>query len=206
MKVLIFGATGSVGRQLVAQALAQHTVTAFTRTPAKLETVHPNLQIVEGDVLDHASVERAVKGQEAVLCSLGAGRKGTVRAEGTRIIIQAMERAGVKRFICQTTLGVGESRGNLNFFWRRVVFGLILRPAFLDHVQQEDYVKRSNLEWTLVRPAAFTNGDRTGCYQHGFAPTQKRLELNISRADVANFMLKQLTDDIYLCKTPGLSY
>lgn len=140
-----------------------------------------------------------------MLCSLGAGRKGIVRAEGTRVIVQAMERAGVKRLVCQTTLGVGESWGNLNFFWQRVMFGLILRPAFADHVQQEGYVRRSGFDWTIVRPAASTSGDRTGSYQHGFAPTQKGLELNIS-ADVADFMLKQLTDDTYLYKTPGLSY
>jgi putative NADH-flavin reductase len=207
MRLVIFGATGSIGRQLVEQALAQgHAVTALARNPAKLDLKHPNLKIVQGNVMDFASVEKAVQGQEAVLCSLGAGRKGTIRSEGTRHIICAMEKAGIRRFICHTTLGVGDSQGNLNFFWKYIMFGIILRDAFADHVSQEKYIMQSRLDWTIVRPAAFTNGERTGVYRHGFTATDKALTLKISRADVADFMLKQLTDDTYLHKTPGLSY
>jgi putative NADH-flavin reductase len=125
MRILIFGSTGSVGRQLVEQALAQgHVVTAFARDPAKLDIKHANLRVVQGDVMDFASVEKAVQGQEAVLCSIGAGRKGTVRSKGTRHIVRAMESAGVRRFICQTSLGVGDSWGNLNFFWKYIMFGI----------------------------------------------------------------------------------
>lgn len=207
MKLLIFGSTGSIGRQLVNQALEQgHTVTAFARDTAKVDIKHNNLQIAQGDVMDPASVEKVVQGQEAVLCSLGAGRKGTVRSEGTRNIISAMEKVGVRRFICQSTLGVGDSRGNLNVFWKYIMFGLLLRPAYADHVSQENYVKQSRLDWTIVRPAAFTDGERTGQYQHGFSGSDKTTKLKISRADVADFMLKQLIDDTYLHKTPGLSY
>ena len=155
MKLVIFGATGSIGRQLVEQALAQgHVVTALARNPVKLNLKHPNLKVVQGDVMDLASVEKAVQGQEAVLCALGAGRKGTIRSEGTRHIVRAMEKAGIRRFICQTTLGVGDSQGNLNFFWKYLMFGLILREAFADHVNQEKYIKQSRLDWTIVRPAS----------------------------------------------------
>jgi putative NADH-flavin reductase len=207
MKLIIFGATGSIGRQLVEQALAEgHTVTAFVRDPARLELKHTNLKMIQGDVMDLASVEKAVQGQEAVLCALGAGRKGTIRSEGTRNIISAMEKAGVRRLICQTTLGVGDSQGNLNFFWKRIMFGLILREAFADHVKQENYIKQSGLDWTIVRPGAFTNGKRTGAYRHGFGGSDKRLSLKISRADVADFMLKQLANNTYHHQTPGLSY
>jgi putative NADH-flavin reductase len=207
MKLVIFGATGSIGRQLVEQALAQgHEVTALARNPVKLDLKHPNLKVIQGDVMDFAAVEKAVQGQEAVLCALGAGRKGTVRSEGTRHIVRAMEKAGARRFICQTTLGVGDSEGNLNFFWKRIMFGIILREAFADHVKQENYIKQSRLEWTIVRPAAFTDGKHTGVYRHGFTAGDKALTLKISRADVADFMLKQLSDNSYLHKTPGLSY
>lgn len=207
MKLLIFGSTGSVGRQVVNQALEQgHAVTAFARDATKLGIGHNNLQFAEGDVMDPASVETAVQGHDAVLCSLGAGRKGSVRAEGTRNIISAMEKAGVRRFICQSTLGVGDSRGNLNVLWKYIMFGLLLRPAYADHVSQENYVTQSHLDWTIVRPAAFTDGEYTGQYRHGFPGTDKTTKLEISRADVADFMLKQLLDDTYLHKTPGLSY
>ena len=207
MKLAIFGSTGSIGHHLVAQALEQeHTVTAFARNPAKLETEHPNLTVFEGDALDSASVEKAVDGQDAVLCALGAGAKGAIRLEGTRNIVRAMEKAGVSRLICLSTLGVGDSRDNLNFFWKHIMFGLLLRGAYADHESQEDCVKESRLDWTLVRAAAFTDGNRTGVYRHGFQSTDKTIKAKISRADVADFILKQLTDRTYLHETPGLSY
>lgn len=207
MKVLIFGATGSVGQHLVQQALARgHIVTVFVRDAAKLGDARAEVRVVLGDVMDSASVEEAVAGQDAVLCSLGAGRKGRVRSGGTLNIVRAMEKMGVRRFVCQTTLGVGDSSGNLNFFWRYVMFGLLLREAFADHEMQEEHVGQSGLDWTLVRPGAFTDGKRTGVYRHGFPGTEKGASLKISRADVADFMLGQLADDAYVHRTPGLSY
>jgi putative NADH-flavin reductase len=207
MKLVIFGSTGSIGHQLVVQALEEgHTVTAFARNRAKLEIQHSDLTVVQGDALDSASVGKAVDGQDAVLCSLGAGAKGTIRSEATLNIVRAMEKAGVSRFICLSTLGIGNSRANLNFFWKYIMFGLLLRRAYADHVSQEDCVKESCLDWTIVRPGAFTDGNRTGVYRHGFPSTDKTIKAKISRADVADFMLKQLTDRTYLHETPGLSY
>ncbi|MDH3351659.1 MAG: NAD(P)H-binding protein, partial [Gammaproteobacteria bacterium] len=88
MKILIFGATGTVGRELVTQALEKgHEVTAFARNPSKLEIEHPSLEIIEGDVMESALVDRAVPGHDAVLVALGAGTKGQVRATGTRNIV-----------------------------------------------------------------------------------------------------------------------
>lgn len=207
MKALVFGATGSVGRHVVERGLARgYEVTAFVRDPAGLGLEHGGLTVVRGDVLDPASVEEAVRGHEAVLCSIGAGRKGVVRSEGTRNIVRAMQEMGVRRLVCQTTLGAGESSGNLDFFWRRVMFGFLLRDAFADHERQEAHVRGSRLDWTIVRPAAFTDGGPTGAYRHGFPPDKRGLKLKISRADVADFMLDQLTGDSYVHRTPGLSY
>jgi putative NADH-flavin reductase len=103
-------------------------------------------------------------------------------------------------------LGVGDSNDNLNFFWKRIMFGWFLKQVFLDHELQEKYVRSSNLEWTIVRPSAFTNGEKTENYLHGFSPKDKSTKLKISRADVADFILKQVTDKKYLHQTPGLSY
>ena len=207
MKVLVFGATGTTGRVVVERALELgYAVTAFVRNPAKVESRHANLTVFPGDAMDPASVEKVVQGHDAVLCSLGAGLKGKVRSEGTRNIIRAMEKAKIRRFICQSTLGVGDSRGNMNAYWKYIMFGLLLRRAYADHVKQEELIKQSPLDWTIVRPAALTDGERTGNYRHGFSAKAKDLTLEISRADVADFMLKQLNDDTYLCATPGLSY
>jgi len=207
MKLIIFGATGSIGKQVVNQALEQgHQVTAFVRTAAKMAIEHDNLHISLGDVMDPISVESAIKSHEAVLVSIGAGRKGTVRSDGTSNIIKAMKKVGVRRLICQSTLGVGSSRGNLNALWKYIMFGLVLRPAYADHVQQEAHVIKSGLDWTIVRPGAFIDGELTGQYKHGFPGTDKTTKLKISRNDVADFMLKQLFDTKYLHKMPGLSY
>ncbi len=207
MKIVVFGATGAVGRELVTQGLEiGHAVTAFVRDRSKLTICQTNLDIIEGDVLDSAAVDRAVAGQDAVLVALGAGSKGQVRSAGTRSVVQSMQKSDVRRLICLSTLGVGDSRGNLNFLWKYVMFGMLLRAAYADHVSQEEHVIHSGLNWTIVRPAAFTDGERTGDYRHGFPATESGLKLKVSRADVADFMLAQLADSRYVHKTPGVSY
>jgi uncharacterized protein YbjT (DUF2867 family) len=207
MKIIIFGATGSIGRHLVDQALTQgHNVTAFARNPAALDRHHENLTGYAGDVRDAASVAGAVKDHDAVMIALGAGRKGGVRSAGTKNVIDAMRAHGVKRLVCETTLGAGDSYDALNFFWKRLMFGLLLRPAFADHQAQEIHIRNSDLDWIIVRPAAFTDGPATTAYMHGFPATEKNLTFKISRADVAGFMLRQIADDTYLRQTPGLSY
>ena len=207
MRIIIFGSTGSIGQLLVQQALDEnHIVTAFVRNPDKLKNTHPNLKIFQGEVLKPDDVEKAISNHDAVFCSLGAGSKGSVRAEGTRHIINAMEKLGVKRFICQSTLGAGDSRGNLNFFWKYFMFGVLLRKAYHDHELQEKYVMQSKLDWTITRPAAFVDGPRTQHYRHGFGDSEKGLTLKISRADVADFLLKQLTTNMYLRRAAGQSY
>jgi putative NADH-flavin reductase len=207
MKIAIFGATGLTGSELLKQALQSgHEVTAFVRTPEKIMEKHENLRVFQGDVLDFPAVEQAVEGQDAVFCVLGAGRNGSVRSRGTENIVQAMEKTGVRRLIVQSTLGAGDSKANLNFWWKYIMFGLLLRQAYADHERQEEIVVRSGLEWTLVRPAALVKGALTGKYHHGDLRSNKTLTLKISVPDVADFLLKQLTDPIYLRKTTGISY
>ena len=209
MKLLVFGSTGSTGRELVRQALERgHDVTAYARNPAKIDDIqHANIRVVRGDVLDPAAVESAVAGQEAVLSAIGAGAGRTsLREDGTRNIIEAMQRTGVRRLIVQSSLGVGDSRANLSFFTKYIVVSIFLRHAFADHERQEAAVKQSSLDWTIVRPPYLTDGARTRAYRHGFPITDTSIKGKISRADVADFMLEQLTHDTYLHQTVGVSY
>lgn len=207
MKLIIFGATGTIGRHLVERALSQgHQVTAFARQPQELESDSQNLSLYTGDVFDQDTVADAVDGHHAVAIALGSGRKATVRSIGTKHIVAAMQRHGVRRLTCLSTLGAGDSRPLLNFFWKHIIFGLLLRDAYADHQAQEVCIRESGLDWVIVRPGAFTDGPATGAYRHGFLPTQKNLKLKISRADVADFMLAQLSGDAYLHQSPGLSY
>ncbi|MGW0245957.1 NAD(P)-dependent oxidoreductase [Nocardia goodfellowii] len=206
MRIAVFGATGTVGRVVVEQALAQgHEVTAFTRNAAGVGRQHERLRVVEGDVFDPNSVERAVAGQDAAIIALGDDRKGQVRFGGTKSVIEAMNRTGVKRLIVQSSLGVGDSRPNLNFLWKYVIFGIVLRKAYADHGRQEELVRASDLDWTIVRPAAFTDGPRTGAYRRGFGPDEQGLRLKIARADIAEFYLEQLTDPAYVRRAVSIS-
>jgi putative NADH-flavin reductase len=207
MKLIIFGATGSVGIPLVEQALrSNHQVTAFTRNRQKLSSIkHPHLTIFEGDILDPVAVQKAISEHDCVLCVIGDGNKGGIRAVGTRNILSAMQKSNARRFICQTTVGLGESRANLNFFWKYIMFGLLLKKAFADHEKQEQYIFESELDWTIVRPTAFTNGTLTKSYKYDFGPEEKNLRLTISRADVADFILKQVTTDAFLRRAVSVS-
>lgn len=209
MKVIVFGATGTVGKLAVEEALiAGHEVTAFARSPEKLELTSPKLRRVSGDAMEQADVDAAIKGQEVVIVALGSGksRKSLIRSGGTRNVIAAMKAHGVKRLICQSTLGAHESWSNLSFFWKRIMFGALLRPVFKDHELQEDLVRASGLDWTIVRPSAFTDGPAKGGFKIGFDPKERNLTLKISRADIAAFLSRQIVDHTFLHRAVGISY
>ena len=210
MRSIVFGSTGGTGRRIVTQALEQgHHVTAFARSPEKLNIAHENLQMLQGDVLDYPSVEQAIAGQDVVLCALGLSAildKSQLRANGTKNIIRAMEKNGVTRLICQSSNGVGDTSKTLPFLMKYIIAPFMLRRVFADHESQEELIKASRLDWTIVRPTSLTNGEKTGAYQQGLTLDNRTAAFKISRADVADFMLKQLVDNRYLHKTPSISY
>lgn len=208
MKIIVFGATGTVGIEIVKQGLATgHQVTAFVRDPDKLANVrHERLRVVQGDVQNIETLESALLGQEAVLCALGDGAKGKIRAVGTGNIMEGMTNVGINRLICQSTLGAGDSYNSLNFLWKYIMFGILLRRALADHNLQEKLIRDSSLDYTIVRPSAFSNGDITKNYEVDFDNNRKGLNLKINRADVADFMLTQLTNNKYLKKTVSISH
>lgn len=209
MKVLILGATGKVGRHLVKQALEQgHDVTAFVRSPEKLGPLREKLRLAKGDVLDIGSLVAATRGQDCVLCALGMPllNKEGLRATATANIIQAMEEVGVRRLVCLSALGTGDSADLLPFRYKFILVPLLMRHLYADHGLQESHIRQSDLDWVIARPANFVEGKRTGEYRHGFTAADDAPTLKISTADVADFMLKQMDDDTYLRRAPALSY
>ena len=192
VNVAVFGATGGIGIELVGQALGLgHSVTAFVRDPAPLADRGDGLTIVTGDVRAPADVARAVRGQEAVLCALGASdlKKTTIRATGTANIIRAMEHEGVRRLIVVSAMGIGTSWTSLSLF-NRLFLATVLRSARADHQAQEAAVTASGLDWTIVRPSGLVNAPGTGVYDVG--ENVRATTSRIPRADVAHLILNEL--------------
>jgi putative NADH-flavin reductase len=210
MKVLVLGATGATGRHLLTQALAQgHFVTALARNPSKLETRPPDLAVVQGDVTDRGAVECAVRSQDAVLCALGSStplRHDPTLVAGIGNLVGAMERLQVKRLVYLSFLGVHDGRGQLSLLGRYLVAPLLLRKVAADHEVKEAIIRRSPLEWVVVRPPRLTNGRRTGVYRSGEDIHATMVIPRVSRADLAEFMVDQLTSDTYLRSTPAIMY
>lgn len=210
MKLLIIGGTGGTGKELIKQALEQgHSLTALVRNPEKVKITHQNLSVIKGNVLDFDKVQEVVAGQDAVLSALGHKRffiKTNILSEGTKNIIHAMEKHNVNRFICVTSLGINDSRFKLGLYYTLFVIPVIIFFYFWDKAKQEKLIRSSKLNWTIVRPGQLTNGRKRGSYKHGANVGNYILTKTISRADVAHFILCQLSDATYLHKTPGLTY
>ncbi|NQY62057.1 NAD(P)-dependent oxidoreductase [Cognatishimia sp.] len=208
MKVIVFGATGTVGRLSVESLLkAGHSVTAFARSPQKLNLSDPELSLVAGDAMKLLEVTEAVAGHDAVVVTLGAGmsRKSKIRSQGTLNVIKAMQTHGVRRLIAQSTLGARDSWPTLNFWWKRVMFGALLAPVFRDHELQEQLVEASGLDWTIVRPGAFTDKATKRQVIEDVPNTARGLELKIARSELARFLTRQISDRQYIGRAVGLS-
>src|SRR5213083_2617926 len=190
VKVVIFGATGQTGRLLTERADANgHQVTAFVRDPARMDLPGGSARVIQGDVLDSAAVDRAVAGQEAVLVALGtATRRGSpqVLPQGIRHILAAMERHGVRRIVVLSAAR------------------MFLPGVYREHSAMLEDLRTRNLDWIAVRPVILTNGPWTGRYR---VVTEgiPRGGYRISRSDVADFMIRQLTGEEFVRKMPAIA-
>lgn len=209
MRILVVGASGGTGREIVRQGLERrHEVTAFVRRPERLGIEQERLRVAVGDVRSPSTVHAAMAGQEAVLSALGHKRwfyPNDILSGGTRAIVEAMREAGVRRLVCETSLGVGDSVGRLGLYYTLFTIPFILPFYYWDKGRQERVVRASGLDWTIVRPAVLTNRPARGRYRHGPAVGSYLLTRRVSRADVAAFMLDQLTDATFLRAAPGLA-
>jgi uncharacterized protein YbjT (DUF2867 family) len=203
MKVLVLGATGGTGRLIVRDAMTKgHSVVALVRAKARSDL--PGAELIEGDARDEATLVRALDGCDAVVSSLGAGmgfRDVDLLTVATRGLVAAMTRTDVRRLICISALGVGDSRGHGGFIFDRLFKPLLLGPAYKDKDRQEAAIRASSLDWVVVRPGMLTNGPPRGRVR----TTTDLAGVNggkIARADVAQFVVEQLTSNTWLRRTP----
>ena len=207
MRLLILGATGPTGRNLLEQSLAGgYEVTALVRDPSRLTVTHPRLAVMGGDATDSHALEHATTGREAVLSALGAGNslRSEIASRAVAALVPAMHAQGVRRIIYLSAFGVGQTFEQASLV-QRLAYRTLLRQIFADKAKADAMLRASRLEWTLVYPTLLTNGARTGSYRAGDCLPMKGMP-KISRADVAAFMLAQLSSREWLQRTAVISY
>ena len=207
MKLLILGATGPTGRHLLDQALnAGHDVTALVRSASRLTITHPRLTAVIGDATERTILENALRGREAVLSALGAGNSPSsdIASRAVAVLVPALKAQSVGRLIFLSAFGVGDSFRQASLI-QKLVYKTLIRLIFADKVKADSMLRESGLDWTLVYPTLLTNGPRTGKYRVGEQMAMQGMA-KISRADVAEFMLAQLSTDRWIHRTAVISY
>ncbi|MEW6631378.1 MAG: SDR family oxidoreductase [Pseudomonadota bacterium] len=208
MHILVEGASRGLGLEVTRQALeAGYEVRAMARSESKLKLSNRRLETVRGDALESQDVEAALAGIDVVIQTLGIGfadlfKTVTVFSNATRVLVSAMKRQKVKRLICVTGFGAGDSGASITLL-QRIPFQAVFGRAYDDKTRQENLIKASGLDWTIARPGVLTGGPRSGRYKVLINPSQWRNGF-ISRSDVADFMVRQIVDDTYLLKTPNL--
>ena len=208
MRVLIIGASKGIGLKTTRQTLdSGHNVRALARSSTAIAFSNPSLEKMRGDALKTEDVEAALVGVDVVIQTLGVGLGDLFRpvhlfSDATRVLIAAMRSQGVKRLICVTGFGAGDSRESISCL-QRLPFQIVFGRAYDDKSLQEKMIKESELDWTIARPGVLTNGPRTGRYRILSEASQWRNGI-ISRADVAEFLVRQIGDQTYIRKTPVL--
>ncbi len=198
MNVLVIGAAGKTGTAVVEQALAAgHEVTAFVQKADDYKV--PNVRVVEGDATSRADMDTAVRGQDAILNTIGGKtpyKATTLESSAASAIIASMQQNGVRRLVVTSMLGVGDSEANETFY-ERLLMSTFLRGADKDKSAMESAVESSGLDWVILRPAILSDDPATGNVRVFSAKTDEKAH-KITRADVAAFMLAQLASDEYL--------
>lgn len=201
MKFLLLGASGGVGRRILAQGLARgHEIRAQTRDRGKLEGQPPGIEVIEADPTDAQALRALVAGQQAVIFALGSapGRRTSLFSDVTAKLIEAMTREGVRRLVAITGVGAGDTRGHGGFLYDRIVYPLFTRPFYKNKDRQERLIRESSLDWVLVRPAPFKTTAGTAPFEALTEIGPATVLRRITRDEVACFVLDRLADDRYL--------
>ncbi|MEW6339588.1 MAG: NAD(P)H-binding protein [Pseudomonadota bacterium] len=205
MRILIVGASKGTGALAVKAALERgHEVTAFARSPERLELNHPKLTKVRGDFHNSEDIERAVPGHDAVILTASPGslagskKDPTFFSRGTRLVIRAMQASRVRRLIVLSGIGVGETRKLSGWIAEKFVFGMLLKVPYADLEQREQDTRESGLEWVIARPGMLTNGPATKNYVRQQGLERVSWSWSISRADLAEFLVEAAEVDTWV--------
>lgn len=204
MKIAVFGATGGTGKQVVTQALtAGHHVAALVRDPAGPAVDHERMHVVVGELDQQDRVEEVVRGSDAVISALGTSQKGpvTVCTDGIRSILAAMDHSGVRRLVAVSAHGAAETHDHSLY---SLAVWASLADKMRDKEVMEALIRASDVDWTIARPPALTNGPLTGTYRTG-TDLKIRLTSRISRADLAAFLLREAATPAFINQAPRIA-
>ena len=201
LRLLVLGASGEVGRQILVQGLRRGlTLTAQTRSRSKLSEFEGRVKIVEANPLDADTMTELVRDQDAVAFALGVDTSGptTFFSDATKVLIEAMNHAGVRRLVAITGVGAGETRGHGGLLYDWIIFPLFTRDRYVDKNRQEALIEASGLDWVIVRPARFSERPASGPLEVHTPADGVAILRRITRAEVAGFVLDQLLTSRYL--------
>ena|SRR5271157_1202076 len=209
MKLLIFGATGATGRLLVDQALAEgNEVVAYVRNPSNLNMYNEHLEIIQGELSNQEAIARAMIGADAVISTLGprARQKGRPLTNGMQKILAAMQDQGVRRLIITSTLSAKDPNDALNSKAKAMIaiVKLMMHSAYEEIVRVAGLIRASDCDWTIIRLSILNNKPKTGNVKVG-SISKGEVGTAISRADLADFILKQVADKTYFREAPAIS-
>jgi putative NADH-flavin reductase len=207
MKLVVFGSTGGIGTQVVEQALAAgQLVTAVARRTSAITTRHENLEVIQGDVLEPQTIDKVLNGKDVVVSAIGVHDRAptSLYSEGIANMLQAMQAAHVRRLMCVSASGLQPGPVWQRLFAKPILWA-VFKEMYSDLVRMEAIVERSPIDWTILRPPRLTNAPRTGHYQVGL---NKHLSpgLMISRADLADYIVKHLSDPATYCARVEIAY
>lgn len=212
MKVLLLGATGFSGKQVLQNIFpTEHEITVLVRDPSKLGDSDHSLRIVAGDVMNPVVLAKALQGQDAVLNCLGIGGKGngklnTFLSDSTTLLTQTMEKEGVKRLIAMSNVGAGDSAAFHPWMFKKFILPYFMKWLHViieEKNKMEGIITQSSLQWTIVRCPDIRDTKSTGSVLA--TTTGAGLKMSIPKGDMADFLIGQLSDTTFLYKTPSIS-
>jgi len=204
LRLLVIGGTSGIGLETARLALKRgHEVAAMARRPERMTLSHPNLILFKGDVTDPIAVDEAVKDRDAVIFTIGMGptqEPVTAFSTGTKNVLDSMHRFNVGQLVMVTGIGAGDSRGHGTLVYDWFVRPILMDTVYEDKNRSEALLRESTVDWVIVRPGFLNDDAATGNYRV-IRDLEGVTAGDISRADVAHFMLAAVEDEEYWGET-----
>lgn len=208
LNILIFGGTSGIGLETVKLGLARgHNITSIARRPERMPIENDKLTNLKGDITDISTFLEVVEGKHAIISAIGLSPSRetiTIYSDGIKQVHEAMGKKGVSRLVSVTGIGAGDSRGHGGFFHDKIMLSYVLDEDYADKTRQEEAIRKTEFDWTIVRPGFLHDKDAVTTYR--VVENLEGVEAgSIARADVAHFLISIVESNLYKHRTVLLS-